>query len=303
MAARIRDTNWINDKHLEDTLRKLVGDNLKRTEILDYMQRDFPEYAWSLRTLDRRLRYFNIYKTDKNVSAEEIQRVVLEEISGPGRLLGYRAMHAKIRQYHQLNVPRALVYAAMEDVDTNGFEYRTVEEKSKREKGGFTSEGTNWVFSLDGHDKLMGFQNSTFPITIYGCLDTDSRNLVWIKVWDSNNSPYLIACWYFDYLYESKLLLDYVRLGKRTETGVLGTMHAYLRRQKCDIDTDDEACDIIIYGPSTSNEASIRRFYISFKQTWNKRLCIVDFFAHSVFMDFLFMKIPRRNDYFQSKKR
>ena len=72
MAARIRDTNWINDKHLEDTLRKLVGDNLKRTEILDYMQRDFPGYAWSLRTLDRRIRYFNIYKTDKNVSVEEV---------------------------------------------------------------------------------------------------------------------------------------------------------------------------------------------------------------------------------------
>ena len=134
MAARIRDTNWINDKHLEGTLRKLVGDNLKRTEILDCMQRDFPEYAWNLRTLDRHLKYFNIYKTDKNISVEEVQRVALEEISGPGRLLGYRAMHAKIQQYRQLNVPRALVYAAMEDVDPNGLEYRTVGKKSKREK-------------------------------------------------------------------------------------------------------------------------------------------------------------------------
>ena len=89
---------------------------------LDYMQRDFPEYTWSLRTLDRRLRYFNIYRTDKNVSVEVVQRIALEEISGPGCLLGYRAMHAKIRQYHQLNVPRALVYAAMEDVNPNGLE-------------------------------------------------------------------------------------------------------------------------------------------------------------------------------------
>ena len=68
MAARIRDINWINNKHLEDTLRKLIGDNLKRMDILDYMQRDLPEYVWSLRTTDRRFRYFNIYKTDKNVS-------------------------------------------------------------------------------------------------------------------------------------------------------------------------------------------------------------------------------------------
>ena len=59
------------------------------------MQRDFPEHTWSLRTLDRRLRYFNIYRTDKNVWVEEVQRVVLEEISGAGRLLRYRAIHAK----------------------------------------------------------------------------------------------------------------------------------------------------------------------------------------------------------------
>ena len=96
----------INDKHLEDTLRKLAGDNLRLTEMSDYMQPDFPEYAWSLRTLDRRLRYSNIYKTGKNVTIEEVQRVVLNETSGPGHLLGYRPMHVKIRQYHQLNVPR-----------------------------------------------------------------------------------------------------------------------------------------------------------------------------------------------------
>ena len=40
-----------------DTLQKLVEDNFKRTEILDYTQRDFQEYAWSIHNLDRRLRY------------------------------------------------------------------------------------------------------------------------------------------------------------------------------------------------------------------------------------------------------
>ena len=33
-------------------------------------------------------------------------------------------------------------------------------------------QGPNWVHSLDGHDKLMGYQNSTFPLAIYGCLDS-----------------------------------------------------------------------------------------------------------------------------------
>ena len=60
MVARMRETNWINVKYLENTLRKLVEDNLRRREILNYTERNFPEYTWSLRTLDRRLRYFNI---------------------------------------------------------------------------------------------------------------------------------------------------------------------------------------------------------------------------------------------------
>ena len=45
----------------------------------------------------------------------------------------------------------------MKDVDSNCLEYRTVGEKSKRKKGSFTSEGGNWVFFSDGHDKLLVF--------------------------------------------------------------------------------------------------------------------------------------------------
>ena len=44
------------------------------------------------------------------------------------------------------------------------------------------------------------------------------------------------------------------QLDKEAESGVL-LMHAYLRKQQCDIDTKDEACDTLNYGPSTSNQA------------------------------------------------
>ena len=39
---------------------------------------------------------------------------VAREIRGPGKLLGYRAMHRKVRQEHGLNVPRDLVHAVMQ---------------------------------------------------------------------------------------------------------------------------------------------------------------------------------------------
>ena len=68
-----------------------------------------------------------------------------------------------------------------------------------------------------------------------------------------------------------RILPHYVRLDRGTETGVLATMHTYLWRQQCDINTDDEAFNTVICGPSTSNHASIRRFYISFKQTLKQK--------------------------------
>ena len=75
-------------------MEKYVAFNLQRKEILIYMERDFSQYAWSLGTLDRRLRHFNIHYVDKNVKVEEVRAAVQNEIDGPG----YRAMHAKVRQ-------------------------------------------------------------------------------------------------------------------------------------------------------------------------------------------------------------
>lgn len=171
------------------------------------MKRDFNHYAWSVRTLDRRLRHFEIRFHDQGVTVDQVQEAVRQELQGPGKLLGYRALHQKIRQVHDLAVPRDLVHAVMYDQDPDGLERRTPGFKTKKEKGNFTSRGPNWVHSCDGHDKLMGYQNSTFPIAVYGCLDTCSRKVVWIKVWVSNSDPKLIGRFYLENLYEKKLLL------------------------------------------------------------------------------------------------
>ena len=67
---------------------------------------------------------------------------------------------------------RDLVYAAMKDLDSDGLKMRQPGNKKPQEKGTFISAKLNWVMPLDGHDKLMNFQNNTFPITIYGAIDT-----------------------------------------------------------------------------------------------------------------------------------
>ncbi len=53
-----------------------------------------------------------------------VERVVRQEMEGPGRLLGYRALHKKVREIHRLNVPRNLIYDVMHKVNPQGLEDR-----------------------------------------------------------------------------------------------------------------------------------------------------------------------------------
>ncbi len=106
------------------------------------------------------------------------------------------------------------------------------------------------MHSLDGHDKLMGYQNSTYPIAIYGSLDTTSRRLLWIRVWMSNSDPQLIGRWYFEYLMESNFMPRLLRIDRGSETGTMASIHAFLHRTRGQF---ADPVDSVIYGPSTTN--------------------------------------------------
>ena len=136
------DDNWKLDEDLKKDLKKYVAQiNLKRTEVLDFVAKKYPMYAWSFRTLCPRLSYFKIKYIDNHVQLDDLRQAVQREVEGPGRLLGYRALHKKIREVHNLNVPRNLVYAMMEEVDPERLEERSCVGKRKRPpKGAFTSK-------------------------------------------------------------------------------------------------------------------------------------------------------------------
>ena len=94
--AWIRKSDWEDDNDLNNDLAKFVSLNLKRMEILDLLRKDYPMYAWSLRSLARRMQHFGIQFTDYDVEVHDVEAAVEKEISGPGKLLGYRAMHKNI---------------------------------------------------------------------------------------------------------------------------------------------------------------------------------------------------------------
>ena len=60
----------------------------------------------------------------------------------------------------------------MNALDKDGIDARSVKRKQGRSQSLLYPGGSNWLYSLDGHDKLIGFQNWTSPIAIYGCFDT-----------------------------------------------------------------------------------------------------------------------------------
>jgi hypothetical protein len=69
----------------------------------------------------------------------------------------------------------------VKQLDPNGLSRRTNDLNRKR--GEYIVPGPNFIWSVDGHDKLdyWGFQ-------IYGCIDAYSRNIVWMYVGISNRT-------------------------------------------------------------------------------------------------------------------
>lgn len=59
-----------------------------------------------------------------------MEDAVEKEIFGPGKLLGYRAMHKKIHELHGLNVPKDFVHKVITKLDPDGLEERGCVGKS-----------------------------------------------------------------------------------------------------------------------------------------------------------------------------
>jgi hypothetical protein len=133
--SRIRNPDWQEDEELHEDLQRYVLQNLQRKEVLDFVQRDYPQYSWSLPTLSRRMSHFGIKYVDYNIAPGEVKDAFRKENAGPGQLLGYRSMQKKIREEHNLAVPRGLVYDVMTDEDPDSLRRRQNVGRPKKRRG------------------------------------------------------------------------------------------------------------------------------------------------------------------------
>ena len=150
--AALCDASWKDDEELKEKLVQYVREGLKREEILSFVKENFGQYAWSVRSLDRRLRHFDIFYSDREVTVEEVREAVATELDGPSKLIGYRPMQKKIRINHGLNVHRDLVYVMMKDLDAEGVEARSLEPQQPRRK---KEQDISQLKALTGFTPLM----------------------------------------------------------------------------------------------------------------------------------------------------
>lgn len=53
-----------------------------------------------------------------------------------------------------------------------------------------------------------------------------------------------------EYLFETRRIASLLRVDRGTETGIMATMHVFLRTNHNDVDPNET----VIYGPSTANQ-------------------------------------------------
>jgi hypothetical protein len=81
---------------------------------------------------------------------------------------------------------RDTLYAMLLFLNPSAIERRRRRLQSK--KGEYIVPGPDWIWSIDGHDKL-----SAFGIEIYACIDAYSRNIIWIYVGISNRTSHSVV--------------------------------------------------------------------------------------------------------------
>ena len=167
MDCRLRNVDWKDNEKLEKDPKRYVAQNLQGTEILDFVKREYHEYGWSLRILNRRLSYFKIRYNDYDTDLNELENAVRQEMDGPGALLGYRALHKKIREVHGLKVPRNMVYDMMYMVDPTGLDERGSVGRLRRPRRTkkFTSKVRTVLLAYESHG-LFDMPHKIRPIFI-----------------------------------------------------------------------------------------------------------------------------------------
>uniref|UniRef100_A0A093UTS1 Uncharacterized protein n=1 Tax=Talaromyces marneffei PM1 TaxID=1077442 RepID=A0A093UTS1_TALMA len=266
-------------------ISRLYADGRTVSQIVDHLREEY-NIQVSTRTIERRLkewkqlnRKYEVIETDAmkdtlimlfqiGVDDREILRVLREQghrISLHG-LATYRrrlGMRRRISREEFEAAKERLKIIIQEELDSGtmkGFGIRHVytylwnkgyfaarrRHDLQRTRGEYKAYGPNYVWSIDGHDKLAhwGFQ-------IYASIDGYSRYITWIYVGISNRAAFSILRQFLDTLHSTNKQPRFIRSDKGSETIYLAAAHYALCRKHKE---NSQISDCYWYGTSTSNQ-------------------------------------------------
>ncbi|XP_063684502.1 uncharacterized protein LOC134825858 [Bolinopsis microptera] len=250
----------------DDTLRLYLDTKVQRNwdirnEILPSLPKEFPHYKFSESNLRRMLKHFGIRKTREADKANLRGYIELILARSTGSL-GYRAVAAILRNKYDIRVSEKAVEDELLEIEPENVARRDPANKLKHvQKGDFSVKGPNYLYSLDGHDKLAGLFGATFDIHIYGAMDTFSRKVMVMKVAHTNKNPKIVGKMYFDFVMKNRFIPRRIRVDRGTETGEIAAIQLFLLQKNGFPQTPIEG---VIYGPSTANR--IERLWRTLKE-------------------------------------
>lgn len=199
-------------------------------------------------TVKRTLNIYRLFRRKNKSDILEVALYIVKELDQSGAMHGYRWMHAKCLKAGFI-VSQEEVRLLLNIIDNEGVKLRQRRKLRRRE---YFSRGANFVWHIDGYDKIK-----QFGICIHGCVDGFSRFIVWLKAWNTNNDPRIIARYFVDAVKNKTGCPTKVRGDRGTENGDLRQLQCFLRRDHADTFAGQKS---FLYGSSTSNQR-IERFW------------------------------------------
>ncbi len=133
----------------------------------------------------------------------------------------------------------------LRELDPDGVESR---KKKRLRRRAYSTKGPNYIWHIDGHDKLK-----PFGFSVHGCIDGFSRRLIWLEVNTTNKNPEVIAQYYLDAVKQIGGAPQKIRSDDGSENSLIEAIHTYLRYSNSDNDTPVDSCCFAI-GRSTANQ-------------------------------------------------
>ena len=196
----------------------------------------------SLRKLHRILRRNGLYRKSNKSSFDQVIEFVSEQLEGSGSSIGYRQMHQRCIM-HGFRVNRSNVLTILQQLDPDGIELR---KRHCLRRRNYYSQGPNWVWHVDGYDKLK-----PYGFSIHGAIDGYSRRVMWLNLTRSNKNPKNVCDFFMNTCIEIEGIPKKIVADRGTENVYLAASQRFLRRGHGDSAAGEKSFQ---YGKSVSNQ-------------------------------------------------